>query len=110
MHFSITLVIGAIGFAASGFVGAHPTLALLSLCVAAAGILSALSLFWGIPSAFLAGTSAAVGIAGINCVGNLAGFVSPYMVGILNVMTHDNRAGLYAVATCMFVTKPELLA
>lgn len=103
MHFSVALVIGAIGFAASGFVGAHPVLALVALSVAAAGILSALSLFWGIPSAFLAGTSAAIGIAGINCVGNLAGFVSPYMVGLLNVMTHDNRAGLYAVAICMIV-------
>lgn len=103
MHFSVALIIGAIGFAASGFVGAQPLLAVVALCVAAAGILSGLSLFWGIPSAFLAGTSAAVGIAGINCVGNLAGFVSPYMVGLLNVMTHDNRAGLYAVAVCMII-------
>jgi MFS family permease len=103
MHFSIALVIGAIGFAASGYVGHQPVLAVISLCVAAAGILSALSLFWGIPSAFLAGTSAAVGIAGINCVGNLAGFVSPYMVGWLNVVTHDNRIGLYAVAVFMII-------
>jgi nitrate/nitrite transporter NarK len=63
--------------------------------------LSALSLFWSIPSSFLAGTSVAVGIAGINCVGNLAGFVSPYAVGWLNVTTHDNRMGLYFVAACL---------
>jgi MFS family permease len=103
MHFSVALVIGAAGFAASGYVGLQPALAVVSLCVAAAGILSALSLFWGMPSAFLAGTSAAAGIAGINCVGNLAGFVSPYMVGWLNVTTHDNRIGLYAVAAFMVV-------
>lgn len=103
MHFSVTLVIGAAGFAASGYVGHQPALAVTALCVAAAGILSALSLFWGIPSAFLAGTSAAAGIAGINCVGNLAGFVSPYMVGWLNVATHDNRIGLYAVAVFMVI-------
>ena len=60
-------------------------------------------MFWGMPSAFLAGTSAAAGIAGINCVGNLAGFVSPYMVGWLNVTTHDNRIGLYAVAAFMVI-------
>ena len=103
MHFSVALVIGAAGFAASGYVGHQPVLAVIALSVAAAGILSALSLFWGIPSAFLAGTSAAAGIAGINCVGNLAGFVSPYMVGWLNVTTHDNRIGLYAVAAFMVV-------
>ena len=101
MHFSVALVIGAAGFAASGYVGHQPALAVVALSVAAAGILSALSLFWGIPSAFLAGTSAAAGIAGINCVGNLAGFVSPYMVGWLNVATRDNRIGLYAVAVFM---------
>jgi D-galactonate transporter len=103
MHFSVALLIGAIGLAASGYVGHQPVLAVVALCVAAAGILSALSLFWGIPSAFLAGTSAAAGIAGINCVGNLAGFVSPYMVGWLNVTTHDSRIGLYAVAAFMVV-------
>jgi D-galactonate transporter len=101
MHFSVLAVIGAIGFAASGYVGHHPTLAVIWLSVAAAGILSALSLFWSIPSSFLAGTSVAVGIAGINCVGNLAGFVSPYAVGWLNVTTHDNRMGLYFVAACL---------
>ncbi|TCK36888.1 sugar phosphate permease [Paraburkholderia sp. BL8N3] len=103
MHFSVALVIGAAGFAASGYVGHQPALAVIALCVAAAGILSALSLFWGMPSAFLAGTSAAAGIAGINCVGNLAGFVSPYMVGWLNVTTHDNRIGRYAVAAFMVI-------
>jgi MFS family permease len=101
MHFSIALVIGAAGFAASGAVGHQPALAVVALTVAASGILSALSLFWGIPSAFLAGTSAAAGIAWINCVGNLAGFVSPFMVGWLNVLTHDNRIGLYSVAAFM---------
>ncbi|SDV46881.1 MFS transporter [Chitinasiproducens palmae] len=103
MHFSVALTIGAVGFALSGYVGQNVALAVVCLCVAAAGILSGLSLFWGMPSAFLAGTSAAAGIAGINCVGNLAGFVSPYMVGWLNVTTHDNRIGLYAVAILMVV-------
>jgi D-galactonate transporter len=101
MHFSVLAIMGAIGFAASGYVGHHPALAVIGLSVAAAGILSAISLFWSIPSAFLAGTSVAAGIAGINCVGNLAGFVSPYVVGWLNVLTHDNRMGIYFVAVCL---------
>ncbi|WP_414439706.1 MFS transporter [Burkholderia sp. 22PA0106] len=101
MHFSVALVIGAAAFAASGAVTGQPMWTVVALSVAASGILSALSLFWGIPSAFLAGTSAAIGIAAINCIGNLAGFVSPYMVGLLNVWTHDNRFGLYAVAVSM---------
>ncbi|NUU01013.1 MFS transporter [Herbaspirillum robiniae] len=101
MHFSVALVIGAIGLAFSGYIGRDPTLAVIGLSVGTAGTLSALSLFWGIPSAFLAGTSAAAGIATINCVGNLAGFVSPYMVGWLNDATGNVKIGLYAVGAFM---------
>lgn len=97
-HFSCALLIGALGLCASAYFSGDPLLAVCALSVATAGILSALSLFWGIPSAFLAGASAAAGIAGINSVGNLAGFVSPYMVGWLNVLTQRTDLGMYAVA------------
>ncbi|MFL9925418.1 MFS transporter [Herbaspirillum lusitanum] len=103
MHFSLALAVGAIGLAMAGYVGKDPTLAIIALTVGTAGTLSALSLFWGIPSAFLAGTSAAAGIAAINCIGNLAGFVSPYMVGWLNDVTGNARIGLYAVAAFMLL-------
>jgi len=106
-HFSGALLIGALGFIACPLVGANPVLVVLALCVATAGVLSALSLFWGIPSAFLAGVSAAAAIAGINCMGNLAGFVSPYMVGWLNTFTGHTDTGLYAVAA--FLTLGALL-
>ncbi|MDP4006746.1 MFS transporter [Methylobacterium sp. NEAU K] len=102
-HFSAALAVGAIGLALSGYVGQSPMAAVFWLSIGTAGMLSALSLFWGVPCAFLAGTSAAAGIATINCVGNLAGFVSPYMVGGLNVLTGNPAIGLYAVAACMLV-------
>ncbi len=100
-HFAVMLAVGAVGLALAGYVGQNPAAALVWLCVGTAGMLSALSLFWGVPCAFLAGTSAAAGIATINCIGNLAGFVSPYMVGGLNVLTGNPAIGLYAVAACM---------
>lgn len=103
MHFSVALATGALGLALSGYVGRDPAMAVFWLSIGTAGTLSALSLFWGIPSAFLAGTSAAIGIAGINSVGNLAGFVSPFMVGWLTVWTGDQTIGLYAVAFCLVV-------
>ena len=43
------------------------------------GILTTLPLFWSLPTAFLAGTGAAAGIAMINSLGNLAGFLRPYL-------------------------------
>jgi hypothetical protein len=50
---------------------------LVFLSLAAAGVLTCAPLFWSLPTAFLSGTAAAAGIAAINSVGNLAGFVSP---------------------------------
>jgi len=102
-YFAGFLAAGAVGFAASGLGSLGPLAALACLCLATAGILAALSLFWGLPTAFLGGTSAAVGIALINSLGNLAGMLSPPMVGWLNVHTGHALAGVAAVAGFMLL-------
>ena len=98
MHCAIAAVIAAAGLVATGALLGSPALALISLTVAAIGILAAFPVFWSIP-AFLAGTAAAGGIALINSIGNLAGFVAPYMIGWLKTSTGHLSAGLYFVAT-----------
>ena len=60
-----------------------------------------LPLFWSLPTAFLAGTGAAAGIAMINSLGNLAGFLSPYLVGWLKQVTASNASGMYMLAAFM---------
>jgi len=47
---------------------------------------------------FMAGSGAAVGIALINSIGNLGGFVGPYAIGWLKTRTGSYAGGLYAVA------------
>jgi len=103
LHFAVAMAVGGAGLALSGYVGHNPAAAVFWLSVATAGMLSGLSLFWGVPASFLAGTSAAAGIAAINCLGNLAGFVANYMVGWLNVLTGNPAIALYAVAACMLI-------
>ena len=53
--------------------------------------------------------SAAAGIAAINSVGNLAGFVSPYVVGWLKDLTHSTEAGMFAVSTVLVVGAAAIL-
>jgi nitrate/nitrite transporter NarK len=55
-------------------------------------------MFWALPTSFLGGRGAAAGIALINSTGNLAGFVSPSLIGWLKAETHSLNSGLYLVA------------
>lgn len=55
------------------------------------------------PSAILGGTAAAAGIAMIDSVGNLAGFVSPSITGWMKDVTHSTNAGMYVVPGALFL-------
>jgi MFS transporter, ACS family, tartrate transporter len=75
-----------------------PAIALLAAALAVSGRWSCLPPFWGLPTAFLSGTAAAGGIALINAVGNLGGFVGPYLMGALKDGTGSYSAGLRVLA------------
>lgn len=90
-HLVIPMVVGAAGLILSVAAGTQTVLAVFFLSVAASGVITSAPMFWSLPTAFLSGAAAAAGIAAINSVGNLAGFVSPYMVGWLKDLTHSDR-------------------
>ncbi|MDZ5449045.1 MFS transporter [Labrys sedimenti] len=83
-HCGLAALAGAVGLTVLGFVvpGSAP-IALLALGLAVVGTMSAIPVFWQIPNHFLAGSAAAVGIALINSVANLAGFGAPYLMRYL---------------------------
>ncbi|SUS06565.1 putative metabolite transport protein NicT [uncultured Defluviicoccus sp.] len=100
-HVSLPALAGAAGLVGTAL-AAHSTLvSLVFLSLAAAGILSCAPLFWSLPTAFLQSRGAAAGLAGINSVGNLAGFVSPVLVGFMKEATHDNRTGMFTLAAIL---------
>lgn len=90
--------------AASGIIGSllvtEPVAKVVFLSLSACGIFGGLPVFWALPGQFLAGTAAAAGIAIINSVGNLAGFVAPYGVGYLKDKTGTFDLGLLILAGC----------
>jgi D-galactonate transporter len=100
-HVAVPAVIGAAGLVVSTFVPHQTALAVIALTFATIGILGALCQFWSIPPAFLGGAAAAAGIALINSVGNLAGFVSPYVVGWIKDATKSTDIGLYCIAVSL---------
>ena len=60
---------------------------ILLFMVAAAGFKAYLPAFWSLPNLFLTRAAAAGSIGLINSVGNLGGFLGPYVIG--TVETHD---------------------
>ena len=60
-----------------------PVPKMAAVTLAAFGIFSALPTFWTLPTAILSGTAAAAGIAWINSIGNLGGYIGPTIFGSL---------------------------
>jgi ACS family tartrate transporter-like MFS transporter len=85
------------GFAASTLTG-NPLLGLAALAVAFAGIKSVLGPFWVLATEFLSGQAAAGGIAWINSVGNLGGFVGPTVVGQIKKATNSYTGAMLVLA------------
>ena len=65
------------------------------------GINGMLGPFWAIPGSFLTGVTASAGIAMINSVGNLGGFVGPYILGLARSSSGNFRSGLLLLAGAM---------
>jgi MFS family permease len=89
---------GISGFAVSG----TPFIAMLGLCFAAAGIISAQPVFWTLPTSYLSGTAAAGGIAFINSIGILGGFVAPNIKTWVEIKFDSQTAGMFVLAASAF--------
>lgn len=100
-HFAVASFASALGLYFSTVFASNVPLAMLALSVGAAGMLATMPVFWAWPSAILAGGSAAAAIGMINSIGNLAGFVSPSIIGWMKDVTHSTNAGMYCVAAAM---------
>jgi MFS family permease len=101
-HVAVPAFIGAVGWALSAW-AMSPAVqsaeaALLGLTLVQAGTMATLPVFWSLPTAFLSGVAAAGGIAWINSVGNLGGFVGPLLMGQLHEQTSNFSLGLTSMA------------
>lgn len=96
-HLVLAYVVGAVGLAASAWF-ANPVASFVAIAVAAVGLWSATGVFWPLPTGFLSGSGATGGLALINSIGILGGFVGPYLVGLVRNVTPDFSTALYAIA------------
>ena len=99
-HIALAGIAGALAFAVSAVPGISGVMGLAALTVATACLAAAYSTFWSLPTAFVTGAAASAGIAWINSVGNLAGYVSPFLVGIIRDATHSMTPALILLSAC----------
>jgi len=98
---AITLAVSGLGIAVSA--GSGPAVALIALCFAAAGFIAVQPLFWTFPTGYLGGVAAAGGIALVNAMGNLGGFVAPNVKAWADATFSSGQAGLYTLACTTLV-------
>ncbi|MDR3100966.1 MAG: MFS transporter [Paraburkholderia sp.] len=107
-HFAIPAGCGALAMAAMaamlGLPGVTPAFTLAAMVIALAGTMSAIPVFWQLPNLYLTGSAAAIGVALINSVSNLAGFGAPYVLGLVKSATGSLAPGLYLVAAIELVS------
>jgi len=85
-----------------------PIIALVGLGLGAAGMQAAVPLFWAQTSTVFVGASAAVALAMVNSIGNVSGFVGPYVLGFFQDVTESSRTGLYIM--CGFFVVAAVLS
>jgi len=80
-----------------------PTISLVGLTLATMGALTGLPMFWPLSGGYLSPAAAAGGLALINSIGQIAGFVSPYLVGWIKDTTGSTNTALYILAAVILV-------
>jgi MFS transporter, ACS family, tartrate transporter len=103
VNLAIPLIIGAAGFAASAYVGS-PLLGIVCLSVAVMGVIAGYTVFWVVPGTFLTGVAVAGGIALVNSMGNLGGFIAPFAIGWIKQATGSFTDALLVLAGAMVLS------
>ena len=102
-HLALACLASAIGlFLAVVFTNFWISLAWITLALI--GTTSARAILWTIPTRFLTGLAAAGGLAFINSVATVGGFVGPYAMGWLRDATGSFSAGLMAMAGLLMLS------
>jgi sugar phosphate permease len=109
-HAAVPMMVVGIGLLLSIAAQDKAILGVAMFSLASAGLGGYLPSFWALPTRFLTGAAAAATIGLVNSVGNLGGFVGPYVVGYLNTRTNSFIGGVLYLAISAFVAACCIIA
>jgi MFS family permease len=102
-HLSVPMLMALVGLLLAANFSSNAVVVIVGLTFATMGALTSLPMFWPLPSAFLGSAAAAGGLALINSLGQVAGFVSPFLVGWIKDTTHSTDLALYILSGVLLV-------
>jgi len=93
-----------------GAPGVTGWIALALVTVTTISLMCTQSTFWALPTAVLSGAASAAGIAWINSVGNLAGYLSPFLVGKIRDTTGSMTLAYFLLGGACLITAVLVVA
>ncbi|UXN07212.1 MFS transporter [Bartonella sp. HY761] len=102
-HVVIACLVAACGLVLAAMVSSVIGI-IFTLTIVNIGISCSKPPMWSMPTIFLSGSAAAAGIATINSIGNLGGFLGPTMIGWIKDQSGSFSGGLYFVAGLLVVS------
>ncbi|MEK5311790.1 MFS transporter [Bacillus sp. FSL R5-0439] len=109
MHTALPLLVAGLTLLSVGMVS-NPFIAMIFITISLAAMCCFKGPFWSLPTMILSPATVAVGIAVINSIGSLGGFVGPYAVGWLKDATGKMQAGLIFLSIILIIAFILVLA
>lgn len=100
-HLTGPLLMALAGLLLAANFSDNAVIVLAGLSLATMGALTGLPMFWPLPAAFLGSAAAAAGLALINSLGQIAGFLSPFLVGWIKDATGSTDVALYILSSVL---------
>ncbi|MCL6627836.1 MAG: MFS transporter, partial [Alicyclobacillus shizuokensis] len=100
---AVPLIIGMVGLVAGQLIGHNPVVSMVFLVITAIGVYGPYGPFWAIPSRILRIEIVGAAMGLVNAIGNLGGFLGPYLVGYLKGITHSSFIGFYVLAAFLVI-------
>ena len=108
-HVAIPCLLAFVGLVWAGLAQAAVP-AILALCLVSFGSNASKGPLWAVPSLFLSGAGAAAGIAWINSLGNIGGFIGPILIGWGKARWGSYAGGLDADGAMLAISAVLMLA
>jgi sugar phosphate permease len=108
-HAVVPSLVAAAGLTVAAFTASNFLVSFVALSIAVCAVWGAYTVFWAVPAQHFGGTAAVGGIAFINTIGILGGFVAPTIMGFVREATGSTQGGLLTMVGLLFMSIAALL-